>query len=93
MTLDYGQDIFYLGSRIRDERESRGMSQEVMADATGVSVSTLYRFENGVRVLPVDLLLRIADVLDVSVLTLLPPRFELQDKCHIHVNYHQVSRK
>ncbi len=76
MALDYSQDIYYLGSRIRDERVSRGMSQEDLAEAMDMAVSTLYRIENGKTSVPIAALLCAAEVLQVSVSDLLPPRFE-----------------
>lgn len=55
-----------LGNRIRASRRIRGISQEEVAEALGITVSRLRDFEYGRRVMTVDLLVRLAQVLDVS---------------------------
>lgn len=81
MELDFTEELRYLGRKIRQKREDSCMSQEELAEAMGISVSTLYRFENGVRAITVDSLFCITDVLDAPISDLLPPRF-WKENCH-----------
>lgn len=81
MELDFTEELRYLGRQIRQKREDICMSQEELAEAMGISVSTLYRFENGVRAITVDSLFCITDVLGAPISDLLPPRF-CKENCH-----------
>ena len=56
-----------LGSRIRALRNSRGFTQEQLADRIGVSRQKYARIENGINSITLDTLARIAKVLDVTV--------------------------
>lgn len=61
-----------LGRRIQKERERQRLSQEYMADKLGISQSTYSRYETGESEVRNERLLQIADILDVSLLSLLP---------------------
>lgn len=55
------------GERIKQLRKMRGMSAEDLAEATGISPATIYRYENGSTEEPkASMLRRIAFVLDIS---------------------------
>lgn len=56
-------------NRIRDERQSRGLTLSELSDASGVSVSSLSRYERGGDV-PVSALRRIADAMDTDASSL-----------------------
>lgn len=56
-----------LASRIRDERQARGLSLRDMAEASGVSFATLQRVETGRRDLRISTLFAIAETLGVPV--------------------------
>lgn len=56
-----------LGSRIRIWRKRRNLSQVRLADLAGITQSTLSNYENGRREPAVSTLIRIAEVLDVSL--------------------------
>ncbi len=60
-----------LGSLIRDLRKGRSLSLSACALEAGISPSYLSRLERGHRRPPVDVLTRLADVLEVSPLSLL----------------------
>lgn len=56
------------GERIKQLRKARGMSAEDLAEATGISPATIYRYENGSTEEPKSSMLRkIADALHVDV--------------------------
>lgn len=55
------------GDRIREIREARGMTQEVLADSAKISKSFLSEVENNRRNISSENLLRIANVLGASV--------------------------
>lgn len=56
-----------LGRRIREVREKRGLSQRQLALMTGTSRSYLWKIEAGAADVGIDVLLRLAQALDVPV--------------------------
>ena len=56
-----------LGSRIKALRSARNLTQEQIADQIGVSRQKYARIENGGNSITLDILSRIAGVLDVTV--------------------------
>jgi len=63
-----------IGRRLRRLREARGITQAGLARRLRVDQSTLSRWENGRRPIPVASLLAAARLLDVSVDEILRPR-------------------
>ena len=59
-------DTVELGSRIRQARTDRNMSQIELAEACGISVPYVSDIERGKKCFSVDILLRIALALQVS---------------------------
>ena len=59
-------DMSELGARIRQARTTRNMSQLELADACGISVPYVSDVERGKKCFSVDILLRIAQALQVS---------------------------
>lgn len=64
-------DYSSLGNRIRNCRKSKGLSQATLAELAGVSVNYIGQIELADRHIGLDLLDRIAMVLQVSVMSLL----------------------
>lgn len=64
---------FSPGTRVRDLRRERGMTQNELADAIGVSRSAVAQWESGRAGQATPHLRRVADVLGVSVDHLLGP--------------------
>ncbi|MGB9791148.1 MAG: helix-turn-helix domain-containing protein [Thermacetogeniaceae bacterium] len=62
-----------VGENIRLLRRSKKMSQEKLAEMTGVSGSYIGYLERGERTPSLDLLAKIADALGVELVTLLTP--------------------
>jgi len=58
--------------RLRTLREKAGLTIEDMVNQTGVPQLTLYRWEAGYRMPPVDMYPILAEALGVKVRTLLP---------------------
>lgn len=57
--------MFVVANRLKDIRESEGITIEEMADKTGKSVATIYRYERGdVSNIPDDTLAIIASILN-----------------------------
>jgi transcriptional regulator with XRE-family HTH domain len=48
-------------------RMGRGLSQEALAEKSGVSQNTIYSYEVGIRLPGAKILIAIADVLEVSL--------------------------
>lgn len=60
-------DYRLLGDRIRKERVSQGLTQEVLAEKANISVSFMGQIERGERKLSLETLVKIGDVLGVSL--------------------------
>jgi transcriptional regulator with XRE-family HTH domain len=58
------------GSHIRQLRRARGMTQEVLADACGLSADTIRRLEHGSFSPSLDTLKKLCSGLEISVATL-----------------------
>jgi len=56
-----------LGSAVRHERRTRGLSQAALAERTGVSREWLSRLENGAPRLEVDKVLSVLSALGIAV--------------------------
>lgn len=69
------KDLIELGSRIREQREGAGMSQEQLAEKIGVIGNTVSRMELAESVMKVDKLFRILDALEILPEMILPARF------------------
>lgn len=69
------EKVFYkaLGARIAELRKERDLTQQLLADELGISQKTVAHYEVGRFRLQVSTLLEIADLLGVSVPTLLGP--------------------
>ena len=52
--------------RIRDLRNDRGLTQEDVAKILHISQNTYSQYENGVRQLPIETLVAIANIYNVS---------------------------
>jgi transcriptional regulator with XRE-family HTH domain len=61
-----------IGKRIREARQEQGLSQEALADLSGIGRSYMSGIERGVRNLSTLHLLRIAKALRVRPAALLP---------------------
>ena len=60
-----------IGARIRNKRESLGMTQQELADMVNVTRNTISRYENGETEVGVITLNNIADALSVTITWLL----------------------
>jgi transcriptional regulator with XRE-family HTH domain len=62
--IDNQGDLAAIGSVLRSERKTQGLSQEALADAANIDRSHMGRIERGERNLTVLNLIRIARALD-----------------------------
>ncbi len=60
-----------IGARVRRLRRSRGLSQIVLAELAGVHYNTLKRIESGEANPSIEVLLKLADTLGVSIVQLI----------------------
>lgn len=67
MPADYEK----LGDRIRVSRESKGISQELLAEKANLSRENINRFENATRRPGIDAVVDIANALNISIEDLL----------------------
>ena len=63
------------GKRIRETRKKAGMTQIELAQRSGIALSSIRRYERGVRDPRLEALRRIAVVLDVTVNDLVEPDY------------------
>ncbi len=61
-----------IGAAIKEQRKVHGLSRDQLAEAVGVSSSSIEKYETGVCAVPVWALDRIADVFDVKLDDLVP---------------------
>ncbi len=66
-----GCTVSAIGARVRRLRKSRGLSQIVLAELAGIHYNTLKRVESGDANPSIDVLLKLADTLDVTIVQLL----------------------
>lgn len=66
MTRDMNQTIYDVGQRIRQIRMEKGMSQTDLALAMDTTKNVISKWELGDRVIRLDNLYRLSDVLEVS---------------------------
>lgn len=76
MVIDY----LALGRTVRDLRKRRGLSQEVLAERCGISLSFLGHIERGTRKMSLETLVALADALDATPNALLAGQKEQSDK-------------
>lgn len=68
----------HLGQRIRNYRESRGLSQKKLARRLGVSRPTISQIENGERKICAEELQKLADIFNISIADLMNPQKQTQ---------------
>ena len=74
LSIDVGEmqlDFSALGRKIREKRNSKHMTQVRLAEKTGVSVNHVGNIENAKRHVNLELLDRIAVVLDTTIVDLI----------------------
>lgn len=52
--------------RLRDLREDRDLTQKELAEKLHISQNTYSQYENGVRQLPIEMLIAISEIYNVS---------------------------
>lgn len=68
-------DLFETGNKIREIKESKGLSQDDFAAIMGLSKASVYQYENAVVHMTIDILYLIADKFGVTPNELAPERF------------------
>jgi transcriptional regulator with XRE-family HTH domain len=63
----------FFAARLRELRSAAALSQTVLAERAGLSVSTVRQFEYGLREPTYGTLVKLADGLDVSLEAFRPP--------------------
>lgn len=57
----------YIGKRIAEIRQAKGLSIRQLADASGVNFANIYKIENGKYNVSIDILGKICDALDCKI--------------------------
>ena len=63
----YNSRIGVMNMRLRDLREDRDLTQQEIASHLNIRQNTYSQYENGVRQIPIDCLIKIALYFDTSV--------------------------
>ncbi|MEY8385961.1 helix-turn-helix transcriptional regulator [Oscillospiraceae bacterium 38-13] len=53
------------GKKLRETRMARGLTQQKISDAVGLALRSYQCYEQGTREPPLDMLIKLADVLEV----------------------------
>lgn len=72
-------DLVETGEKIRALRESRGMSQERLAECIGVSKNSISRYETGVADIKASILFDISEVLKTTPNELAPDKYKFNN--------------
>jgi transcriptional regulator with XRE-family HTH domain len=73
--VDSTEDLYLeIGRRIRKARRDSGLTQEALGDRTGLARTSITNIESGNQQLPLHVLWRVAEVLDVEPRSLVPER-------------------
>ena len=64
-------DYKLIGNRIKTERKTRGLTQEVLAEKLGVSIGYVSQVERGITKISLDLLGEISDVFGCDIASLI----------------------
>ena len=57
----------YIGKRIAEIRQTKGLSIRQLAEASGVNFANIYKIENGKYNVSIDILGKICDALDYRI--------------------------
>jgi transcriptional regulator with XRE-family HTH domain len=57
----------YIGKRIAEIRQAKGLSIRQLAEASGVNFANIYKIENGKYNVSIDILGKICDALDCKI--------------------------
>lgn len=80
-----------LGSRIKELRKQKGMSQEILAEESGLSLRTIQRVENGETQPTGDSIKRLSNALNVTPNELMDWQITEDSKALLRLNLAQLS--
>lgn len=89
--MDENKQLPIIAETIKKYRKERQVTQEQLCEASGISISTLKKYESGVRNPKPDQLQKIADALGVSVNVFMP--LEVRDMSDIISTLVQLDRE
>ncbi|MEX1474814.1 helix-turn-helix domain-containing protein [Enterococcus sp. C78] len=76
-------DFYLIGSRIKKARLKKNLTQEKLAELTGLSIQHISNIENGRSKLSIESLISISSTLDVSTDHLLQDNVLMENPRHI----------
>lgn len=81
-------EIFYkaLGKRIKELRKEHGFTQEILGEKIGVTKSAIVNYETGIRKIPLDTLVKISQLFDIKLDTLIGKERRLEDVLNSSLN-------
>ncbi len=78
-----------INEKIRYFRKQRELSQELLAERTGINVNTIRKYEIGIRKPKVEQLKKIADGLEISVIEFL--NIEIENEADLIAMLKKIS--
>ena len=82
-----------LGKRIKGIREEKNLTQQQIAEALGVSVHTISKYEQGQREPSLEVMSKIADILEVELFELMVDKDEVLKKWNVQLDNDQLSKE
>lgn len=70
----------FIGKRIKEFRNKRGMTQDELADLLGTTKQTVSRYENGERQANQDILFELSNIFNVSIDEFFPKKEHITDE-------------
>ena len=80
-------DLLYreLGARLRERRTSLGITQEKLAERSGVSRASIAIIERGKQRSPLHIIYQLCDAMDLEVTAILPSNKEVSDRSSLPI--------
>ena len=85
-----------VGERIKINRKKAGLNQEQLADAVGLSMMSIRRYENDDRIVTLENLKKIADALNIPVSRLMGDEWDASltdDEVELIADYNKLTEK
>lgn len=82
-----------LGKRIKNIREEKNLTQQQIAEALGISVHTISKYEQGQREPSLDVMGKIADILEVELFELMVDKDEVLKKWNVQLDTDKLSKE
>lgn len=70
------------GERLKQLRKERNITQTQLAEAVGIAQPTIYKYERGIRKIPMNVLEKFANYFEISVTELICAEPDVSENCN-----------